>query len=106
MLERARAQLREIAREERIAKYAGELRNYSAYVDWDATPRLHELKPPTLVVYGTEDSIFPAEGSRTMTQRIPNVEHKAFEGAGHGVTLAYPEATAVILSFLLRHTPG
>ena len=106
MLQQARAQLRAIPREERITKYAGELRNYSAYVDWDATPRLHELKPPTLVIYGTEDRIFPAEGSRTMVQLIPNVKHKAFEGAGHGVTIAYPEAIDVILSFLLRHTPG
>jgi len=105
MLEQARAQLRAIPREERMAKYAGELHNYSAYVDWDATPQLRELKPPTLIIYGTEDSIFPAEGSQTMTQLIPNVEHLAFEGAGHGVTLAYPEAIDAILSFLLRHTP-
>ena len=106
MLEWVRAQLRDIAREERIAKYSGELRNYSAYVDWDATPRLRGMKPPTLILYGTEDSIFPAEGSRIMTQLIPNVEHKAFEGAGHGVTVMYPEAIDLVLSFLQRHTPG
>lgn len=102
--ERIRTQLRNTPREERIAKYAGELRTYSAYVDWDATPRLREMKPSTLVLYGTEDSIFPAEGSRTMARLIPDVESKAFEGAEHGV-LAFPEATDLILSFLQRHTP-
>ena len=42
-MERVRSHLREIPREERIARYAGELRNYSAYVDWDATPRLKDM---------------------------------------------------------------
>ncbi|GEM_PF-489766 len=105
MLERTRAQLKQIPREERIAKYAGELRNYSAYVDWDATPRLKELKPPAMVIYGTEDSVFPAQGNRTMIQLIPNVEYKSFEGAEHGVTAEYPEALDLIFSFLKRYTP-
>lgn len=104
-MERIRAQLREMPREQRIAKYAGELRNYSAYVDWDATPRLKDLKPPTLVLYGTEDSVFPSPGFSTMTQLIPNVEYKAFEGAEHGVT-QFPEALELISSFLQQHTPG
>ena len=103
--ERIRAQLRAIPREERIAKYAGELRNYSAYVDWDATPRLKDMKPPALVLYGTEDSIFPAQGSRSLTELIPNVEYKAFEGADHGVAQS-PEAIELIFSFLQRHTPS
>ena len=104
-MERVRALLKETPREERIAKYAGELRVYSAYVDWDATPKLKEMKPPTLVLYGTEDSVFPAPGSRAMTELIPNVEYKVFEGAEHGVT-QFPETIELILSFLKRHTPG
>jgi pimeloyl-ACP methyl ester carboxylesterase len=103
-MERVRSHLREITREERMAKYAGELRNYSAYVDWDATPRLKDIRPPTLVMYGTGDSTFPPQGSRTMIQLVPNVEHKAFEGAEHGVA-RFPEAIELILSFLQRHTP-
>lgn len=103
-MERIRAQLRNIPREERITKYAGELRNYSAYVDWDATPQLKDVKPPTVVLYGTEDSVFPSQGSGTMVQLIPNIEYKVFEGAEHGVT-QFPEAIELILSFLQRHTP-
>ena len=74
-------------------------------MDWDATPKLKEMKPPTLVLYGTEDSVFPAPGSRAMTELIPNVEYKVFEGAEHGVT-QFPETIELILSFLKRHTPG
>jgi len=104
-MEQTRAQLRQIPREERIAKYAGELRTYSAYVDWDATPRLKQMKPPALVLYGTEDSVFPAPGSRTMVELIPNVEYRAFQGEEHGVT-QFPEALELTLSFLRRHTPS
>ena len=104
-MERVRALLKATPREERIAKYAGELHVYSAYVDWDATPLLTEMKPPALVLYGTEDSVFPAPGSRSMTELIPNVEYKVFEGAEHGVTQV-PEAIELILSFMKRHTPG
>jgi len=105
MTERIRAQLKAIPREERIAKYAGELRNYSAYVDWDVTSRLKDIKPPTLILYGTADSIFPAHGSETMTRLIPNVEYTAFQGADHGVA-QLPEAADIILSFLQRQTKG
>jgi len=103
-MERIREMLRNTPRAERIAKYAGELHNYSAYIDWDATPRLKDLRPPTLVMYGTEDSVFPAQGSRDMARLIPNVETKAFEGAEHGVT-RFPEALDQIMLFLQRHTP-
>ena len=103
-MERTRAQLRAIPRDERIAKYAGELRNYSAYVDWDATSQLKDIQTPTLVLYGTADSVFPPQGSVDMTRLIPNVEYKAFQGAEHGVT-GFPEAIEMALSFLQRHTP-
>jgi len=103
--ERIRAQLRAIPREERMAKYAGELRNYSAYVDWDATPQLKDIRPPTLILYGTADVIFPAQGPESMTRLIPNVEYKAFRGADHGVG-QLPEAADIILSFLQKHTEG
>jgi len=104
-MERIRAQLRQTPREERIAKYAGELRTYAAYLDWDATPRLDSIKPPTLVLYGTDDSVFPPQGSRDMARLIPSAEAKAFQGAEHGVT-RFPEALDQALSFLQRYTPA
>jgi pimeloyl-ACP methyl ester carboxylesterase len=104
-LERIRAALKQVPREERIARYAGELRNYAAYVDWDASPLLSEMKPPTLVLYGTKDSVFPEVGSRTMIATVPGAEPRAFEGAEHGVT-RFPEALDTILDFLQRHTPS
>ncbi len=103
-MEQIREHLKAIPREERIAKYAGELRTYSAYLDWDATDRLKELKPPAFILYGTEDSVFPQKGSRDMCRLIPNVEFKAFEGAEHGVA-KFPESIDLILSFIKPHAP-
>ena len=82
-----------------------ELRNYSDYVDWDATPRLRDMKPSTLVLYGTEDSVFPEQGSRTMVQLVSKVEYQAFQRAEHGVT-QLPEAIELVSSFLQQKTLG
>jgi pimeloyl-ACP methyl ester carboxylesterase len=73
-------------------------------VDWDATDRLKDVKAPALILYGTEDSVFPAQGSLDMCRLIPAVEQRAFEGAEHGVA-QLPESIELILSFVKRHSP-
>lgn len=96
-----RAQLAKIPREERIAKYAGELRTYSAYLDWDGSSRFDELSMPVLILYGTGDSVFPNVPWDGLVQGHANVTYHAFEGAEHG--LAGPEVLAEIKAFLKAH---
>lgn len=96
-----RAQIAKIPRDERIAKYAGELRTYSAYVDWDASARFEELSMPVLVLYGTEDSVFPNAPWDALTRDRPNVTYHAFDGAEHG--LMGPNVLDEIEAFLKRH---
>src|SRR5262249_25232025 len=55
-----RRTLASVPREVRVEKYASELRTYEAYLDFDVTDRLAELRMPVLVVYGTADTIFPS----------------------------------------------
>lgn len=100
------AQLSAVPREERIAKYASELRTYSAYVDWDGSSRLGQLKMPGLIVYGTGDTVFPDVGWDRLTAGLPNFEYRPFEGAEHGAASARPEGLSVILEFLRKHVPG
>ena len=100
-----RAQLAKIPREERMAKYAGELRTYSAYVDWDATKRFAELEMPLLVVYGTADSVFPNVGWQALADDRPNIRYRAIEGAEHGAATLRPEIQTEILTFLRSNTP-
>ena len=100
-----RAQLAAIPREERMAKYAGELRTYSAYLDWDASPRFAELGLPLLIVHGTADSVFPGAVWERLAKDRPNVRYRPVPGAEHGVASQPPEVLSEILDFLLRHTP-
>ena len=95
-----RAELAKIPREERMAKYAGELRTYSAYVDWDATKRFSELEMPLLIVYGTADSVFPNVDWPALAQARPNVRYLAIDGAEHGAATQRPEIQTEILTFL------
>ena len=80
-----RAQLAKVPREERIAKYAGELRTYSAYVDWDATGRFADLRVPALIVYGTGDTVCTDAGWDRLSKGMPNVTYFEIEGMEHGV---------------------
>ncbi len=99
------AQLAQVPREERIAKYGSELRTYSAYADWDATDWFKNLAMPVLVVYGTGDTVFPNAGWDELVEGMSNVTYRAIEGAEHGVTGEHPEVLDEILEFAREHTP-
>ena len=99
------AQLSQVPREERIAKYAGELRTYAAYIDFDATSRFGELAMPVLIPYGTGDTVFPGAGWERLAEGRPNVVYRPYEGVEHGAVLAQPGALDEILAFLQSHTP-
>ena len=99
------AQLATVPREERIAKYAGELRTYEAYAEFDATVRFAELQMPVLVVFGTGDTVFPDAGWEALTAGKPNVTYLPVEGAEHGAA-TNAETLEVMLEFLRANTPA
>jgi pimeloyl-ACP methyl ester carboxylesterase len=92
-------QLQAIPRSERIERYAAELRTYAAYLDFDITSRFGELKMPTLVIYGTRDSIFPDVEWEAITRPMPNVTYVPIEGAEHGL-LEQPGVLDTVAGFL------
>lgn len=79
----------------------GEIRNYGAFLGYDFTPRLGELRMPALIVHGTADATVPFEYSERMRELIPDSEIHAIEGADHGIT-EYPEAQTVTAAWLAR----
>ena len=101
-----RAQLAAIPREERIAKYAGELRTYGAYVDWDVTGTFRNLAMPALVLYGTGDTVFPNVDWASLAAGSEQITYREFAGAEHGVAGSHPEALDEILEFVRQHTPA
>ncbi len=102
---RIQAQLAKIPREERIAKYAGELRTYEAYLGFDGSARLDALSSPTLIVYGTADTVFPAAGWAEAAAANPMITYHPVEGAEHGLTAAHPGTLDEIHAFLSANTP-
>ena len=53
--------------------------------------RLAEVEPPTLLVHGRDDPIFPVNWSERATRRIPDARFVAFEECGHWPPREYPE---------------
>jgi pimeloyl-ACP methyl ester carboxylesterase len=60
-------------------------------------PRLAELQPPALFVWGTHDKLIPAGFRRHVAQALPGAEQIVFEGCGHVPQVERPEQTAGIL---------
>jgi pimeloyl-ACP methyl ester carboxylesterase len=93
--------LAKVSDEDLFTYSTGEIRNYGAFLGHDLTPRLGELRMPTLIVHGTADATVPFAYSERMRELIPDSELHAIEGADHGIT-EYPEAQAVTAEWLAR----
>ena len=53
--------------------------------------RLGEIKVPTLVMWGTADSVFPVAGAESLAAAIPDAELLLLEGAPHPAYLDQPD---------------
>lgn len=100
-----RAQLAAVPREERIAKYAGELRTYAAYLDYDASASLAEIEAPVLIQYGSADRVFPDVPWAALTQAMPNATFVPYAGADHGLQARVPASLDDLEAFFAAHTP-
>lgn len=86
--------------DEEIARYAaGNIRNMRTTLGVDFTPRLRELRLPTLVAHGDHDTVVPFEYGQIFAQRIPQAEFRAFPGAGHGL-FSLPEVQQSVFDWL------
>ena len=72
--------------------------------DPDLEARMHGLTTPTLVLFGTLDSVIPPDMGRFYKQLMPNCHLVFVYDAGHGISTDRPEAfTEVTADFLERH---
>lgn len=66
----------------------------------DYRPVLSEITVPTLVLVGLEDTVYPFEVSRRMSQAIPTAELAIIDGAAHAAVIERPEqASEAILEW-------
>jgi pimeloyl-ACP methyl ester carboxylesterase len=66
-------------------------------------PRLSELQPPALFVWGSHDSIVPAAFGPHVRRWLPSAEQVVIESCGHVPQVERPEETnALLMNFLAR----
>jgi pimeloyl-ACP methyl ester carboxylesterase len=78
------------------------MRNQSlAIAAHDAYDRLPQIRHPTLVITGDEDSLIHPENSALLADRIPNAELRVFHGLKHAFHLERPDlVNSLIIDFI------
>jgi pimeloyl-ACP methyl ester carboxylesterase len=67
-------------------------------------PRLTELQPPALFVWGTHDKLIPAGFRRHVAEALPGAEQVVLDGCGHVPQVERPEQTVGMLRRLFTQT--
>ncbi len=72
-------------------------------------PRVHdffrERQPPTLIVWGANDEIFPAEGARAYLKDLPNAELHLLDTGHFALEDKGDEIATLMLEFFARELP-
>lgn len=72
-----------------------------ASVAQDRGAPIENIRAPTLVVAGDEDSVYPPDMARDVARRIPGARLEMIEGAGHLVNLEQPgRFNEVVMDFI------
>jgi pimeloyl-ACP methyl ester carboxylesterase len=90
----------------RVAFYASARNIYldRPFGDGGFYPRLAELQPPALFVWGTHDKLIPAGFRHHVAEALPGAEQVVLEGCGHVPQVERPEQTAGMLRRLFMQT--
>jgi 3-oxoadipate enol-lactonase len=76
-----------------------------ASVAQDRAAPIEQIRVPTLVIAGEEDTVYPPELAREMARRIPGAELLMFERTGHLANLEQPDGfNRAVFDFLSRHS--
>ena len=90
----------------RVAFYASARNIYldRPFGDGGFYPRLTELVPPALFVWGTHDKLIPAGFRRHVAEALPGAEQVVLDGCGHVPQVERPEQTVGMLRRLFTQT--
>lgn len=88
-----------------LLRYPGNRRAAGLLATADREPgygqRLSEITLPTLILWGAEDKVVPADNARTFHDMIPNSDLQIFDGVGHLPMEEAPERTAIAIDAFL-----
>lgn len=83
----------------------GQIYLYDTFLGIDLTPRLKNIKCPTLILCGEEDYLKPLKFSRLMAQNIKGSEYVTIPDCGHVAILEKPqEVNTALLGFVIKHS--
>jgi pimeloyl-ACP methyl ester carboxylesterase len=70
-------------------------------------PRLSELRPPAMFIWGSHDPLIPAGFSRHVSKWLPTAEQVTLESCGHVPQVERPEETnRLLMDFFARVEPA
>lgn len=64
----------------------------------------HEIRVPTLIVWGKQDRVLPIQHAFTAKKRIPNARIHLFERCGHTPQLEYPAQFNALIGEFVQET--
>jgi pimeloyl-ACP methyl ester carboxylesterase len=73
---------------------------------FDASPRLHRITAPTLLVAGDRDRFYSPELFRETAERIPGARLRLYPGKGHAGVMTHRPAIREIVAFLTADRAG
>ncbi len=79
----------------------GAFRNYGAFVGYDFSLRLSQLKMPVCIIHGNADPTVPLANGLSLFDGIPHAEFCEIEDATHGI-LDFPDAAEALREWVLR----
>lgn len=88
-----------IPRAERVHRYAAELRDITAGMDFDLPSYASRVVAPTIVIHGSVDLIIPVESAQILAARIPNAELRVVADEGHQMLFTNPDVRQTVIRF-------
>lgn len=74
-----------------------------AMFGWDRRSEIGRLDMPTVVLHGSDDSLFPVSVAEDLARRLPRARLRIVEGAGHVLPLTHgDEVIAAVTDVLAR----
>ncbi len=93
--------LSEVSEDDLFRYWTGMVRNYSAFIGHDFTPRLRELAMPVLVIHGSGDTVIPLRIGKALHEAVAGSEVCELDGAGHGV-FDYPRGQDALRTWVRK----
>jgi len=92
-----------VPHDERVRRYAAELRSAYAYITCDVGSYAARVAAPTLILHGTDDREVYFRWGEQLARAVPRATFRAFQGGHHRLLYYSDEARDAAITFLLAH---